>query len=439
MSRRKRHSARLRHPATHLANPQNQSARRLRFQLRAKTRANVWHKTHFRSALARQNKFQAMTITCPNPDCAQSIAIEREHANMNATCPTCGQSMQLPELSAFSAERPLLSAKTRLGNTAVHGASDQPLERSVPSSSANASGRRVWFEESEYNAFMSGIFLLGGIIVMPLCIMAFADWLEHLRLPYLAALPVSIATCIIFWVGLRRDGTINFVKFFVAMIGLGLVSKLISSFILEGRAALGPGTGAVGFVIAWISGRVGISVWRVIQGKPDYTRPIQRYWILVSVLTAIVSSCWPSRFLSKDVPYSFFTSGPNSNFSYWYYSGSWWIIIVIALIGMAFWWRSGTSKIILTLSPVLGGVIALSITMIAWLYKHITTSVSLSKFSPWYFRSTGPGYSYPYDTIEYSIPYLILFEALSGAAFAFIIANTLYCFFDSFRRGAPSR
>ena len=42
-----------------------------------------------------------MNITCPNPNCRQSIAIEREHAGTIANCPFCGQPMQLPTLTEF--------------------------------------------------------------------------------------------------------------------------------------------------------------------------------------------------------------------------------------------------------------------------------------------------------------------------------------------------
>ncbi|MEQ1824266.1 MAG: hypothetical protein ABL949_17300 [Fimbriimonadaceae bacterium] len=54
-----------------------------------------------------------MEITCPNPKCCQTIEIEREHAGTTANCPTCGQGMQLPELSEFPPERRRLPYSAR--------------------------------------------------------------------------------------------------------------------------------------------------------------------------------------------------------------------------------------------------------------------------------------------------------------------------------------
>ena len=42
-----------------------------------------------------------MNIACPNPDCQQSLSIEREHAGTIANCPNCGKPMQLPTLDEY--------------------------------------------------------------------------------------------------------------------------------------------------------------------------------------------------------------------------------------------------------------------------------------------------------------------------------------------------
>lgn len=55
-----------------------------------------------------------MNVTCPNSKCGQSIAIEREHAGTAATCPSCGQSMQMPDLSEFPADRTTMPADAEM-------------------------------------------------------------------------------------------------------------------------------------------------------------------------------------------------------------------------------------------------------------------------------------------------------------------------------------
>lgn len=114
------------------------------------------------------------------------------------------------------------------------------------------------FEERDYIPFMLGIFIIGGLLAIPLI------WGSQVGLGYFEALPWSLASCAVFLVAIRRNGTISWLRFFLAIIVLIGAGQIYASS--SGKPAFAAG-GMLGFLVIAVCGLIGIGVGRLILRK----------------------------------------------------------------------------------------------------------------------------------------------------------------------------
>jgi uncharacterized protein (DUF983 family) len=110
------------------------------------------------------------------------------------------------------------------------------------------------FKASDYWSFQAGVFIVGGIIALPLTY----GLIVHLR--YFAALPWSLASCAFFFVALRRDGTVSIAIAFLMLMILGVAVRVYNQ--ISGKPAFAAG-GILGILLLWGCGYVGIGIKRL--------------------------------------------------------------------------------------------------------------------------------------------------------------------------------
>ena len=111
------------------------------------------------------------------------------------------------------------------------------------------------FKESDYGQFMAGVFVVGGLVVLPL------TYGLAVGLGYLAALPWSVASCVVFLIAFRRNGTISWARAIPAIIAIAVAANVYNQS--TGDAAFGAG-GMLGFLLVIICGYVGIGIGRLL-------------------------------------------------------------------------------------------------------------------------------------------------------------------------------
>jgi hypothetical protein len=110
------------------------------------------------------------------------------------------------------------------------------------------------FKESDYVPFMAGVFAIGGFFGLPLTF-GFAVQLE-----YLAALPWSLASCAVFLIAFRKNGTISWKRAITAMIAWAVAGNVYHES--TGKPAFGAG-GFLGFILVMICGYMGVGIGRI--------------------------------------------------------------------------------------------------------------------------------------------------------------------------------
>lgn len=111
------------------------------------------------------------------------------------------------------------------------------------------------FSPSEYWPFMLGIFLLGGLILFPLI---YGVMLLHMK--YTEALEQSIFSCLLYLIAFRRNGTIAWTRFWIALI---IIVINFIRFRTETGSAVFIAVGFLGFLMAFLCGYAGIWVARL--------------------------------------------------------------------------------------------------------------------------------------------------------------------------------
>jgi hypothetical protein len=112
------------------------------------------------------------------------------------------------------------------------------------------------FTESNYWAFMGGIFVVGGLVALPL------TYGRMVELPYFAALPWSLASCLVFLIAFRKNGTISWGRAVPAMVALVVGGMAYSQS--TGSPAFGAG-GFLGFLLMFVCGYVGIGIASLLR------------------------------------------------------------------------------------------------------------------------------------------------------------------------------
>ena len=112
------------------------------------------------------------------------------------------------------------------------------------------------FRETDYVPFMLGVFLIGGLIAVPLTYGAATG------LGYFESLPWALGSCVVFLVAFRRNGTISWSRaipaFGALMIGAGIYHES------TGKPAFAVG-GLLGFLLVVVCGYVGLGIGRMFK------------------------------------------------------------------------------------------------------------------------------------------------------------------------------
>ncbi len=112
------------------------------------------------------------------------------------------------------------------------------------------------FKETDYVPFMLGIFLVGGLIGMPLTYGAGAG------LGYFESLPWALASCVVFLVVLRRNGTISWGRAIPAIVAIMIGANVYHQS--TGKPTFAAG-GVLGFLLVIVCGYVGLGIRRIFK------------------------------------------------------------------------------------------------------------------------------------------------------------------------------
>jgi uncharacterized membrane protein len=110
------------------------------------------------------------------------------------------------------------------------------------------------FKETEYVPFMLGVFLIGGLLAVPII------YGLILGLSYFQSLPWSLVSCIILLIGFRRNGSISWGRAIPAIIGGAMVINAYNQ--ITGKPAF-VASGFLGFLLVAGCGYVGIWIGRI--------------------------------------------------------------------------------------------------------------------------------------------------------------------------------
>jgi hypothetical protein len=112
------------------------------------------------------------------------------------------------------------------------------------------------FKESDYVPFMLGVFLIGGLIGMPLTYGAGTG------LGYFESLPWALASCVVFLIAFRRNGTISWGRAIPVIVAIMVGANMYNQS--TGKPAFAAG-GLLGFLLVMVCGYIGLGVGRIFK------------------------------------------------------------------------------------------------------------------------------------------------------------------------------
>lgn len=122
--------------------------------------------------------------------------------------------------------------------------------------SAQKSALGSMFKETDYVPFMFGVFLIGGLIGMPLTYGAGTG------LGYFESLPWALASCGVFLIAFRRNGTISWGRAIPAIAAIIIGANIYNQS--TGKPAFAAG-GLLGFLLVMVCGYIGLGIGRVLK------------------------------------------------------------------------------------------------------------------------------------------------------------------------------
>jgi len=139
-----------------------------------------------------------------------------------------------------------------------NGIEPKPLE--------NKKVKKTIFVKKDYISFMLGVFILGGIIALPLV------WNLFLGISYLNLLPLSLLLCVCLLITFRRNGTISW---FRAIPAWAIFGTVVGTVLQEFSSKHVPPLSKVliGILILIICGRVGIKAVGLFHNKSTTRLP----------------------------------------------------------------------------------------------------------------------------------------------------------------------
>lgn len=127
--------------------------------------------------------------------------------------------------------------------------------------------KKTIFKKTEYTSFMFGVFILGGILVVP-WLWGFGVLLTYIGLRYIYIFPLSLILCVFIFIAFRRNGTISWIR----AIPTGLIVFIIvPPFIMDlTKRTIPPVSDVIlGFAILILCGRLGVIFTRLIRRKQN--------------------------------------------------------------------------------------------------------------------------------------------------------------------------
>jgi len=112
------------------------------------------------------------------------------------------------------------------------------------------------FKETDYMPFMLGVFLIGGLLGMPL------TYGLGTGLSYLESLPWALASCVVFLIAFRRNGTISWGRAIPAIVAVIIGANAYNQSTRKPAFAAG---GLLGFLLVMVCGYVGIGIGRIFK------------------------------------------------------------------------------------------------------------------------------------------------------------------------------
>ena len=131
-------------------------------------------------------------------------------------------------------------------------------ENGASDPSAQKSTQAGMFKETDYLPFMLGVFIIGGLIGMPL------TYGLGTGLGYFESLPWALASCVVFLIAFRRNGTISWGRAIPAIAAIMIGATVYNQS--TGKPAFAAG-GILGFFLVMVCGYIGIGIGRILQRK----------------------------------------------------------------------------------------------------------------------------------------------------------------------------
>lgn len=157
---------------------------------------------------------------------------------------------ELPRL-----REPRFAQDDRKGDKKMSETAKGAARQKAIGTNARKSQEASMFAESDYGRFMAGVFVVGGLVVLPL------TYGQAVGLGYLASLPWSLASCAVFLIAFRRNGTISWARTIPAIIAIVVAGNVYNQ--ATGNPAFGAG-GMLGFLLVMICGYIGIGIGRLL-------------------------------------------------------------------------------------------------------------------------------------------------------------------------------
>ena len=114
------------------------------------------------------------------------------------------------------------------------------------------------FREQDYKPFMMGVFVLGGLVAIPLL------WGPMSDVSYVKALPWSVLSCLVVLAAFRKNGTISWPRFIGAALVAGIAGGIYAAETNQSGFIAG---GVVGYAVVVICGKIGVLVHGKVIGK----------------------------------------------------------------------------------------------------------------------------------------------------------------------------
>ena len=123
------------------------------------------------------------------------------------------------------------------------------------------------FKKENYTSFMLGVFVLGGLLVVPL-LWSFLLGLRYVDMFLKPYVVFSLMLCVCVLIVFRRDGTTSWLRIIPAIIIGIIVGSAVAA--ASGKLVFGSST-IIGFLILILCGRVGVEITKLFYERKNWS------------------------------------------------------------------------------------------------------------------------------------------------------------------------